>query len=196
MGGKKQKTPGARRRLFVNPPTPPHAPARCRAEARCRPGSKREGNTSWKTPGARPGSRDSSDTPTRSGEVSIRGALLPRQQARTKYELGGPRLHPRGAVRAGPTPEIERSDCLRLPEESSLIGQARRSPAPRVPANEPSRAIHSRQPSPHFTVFQKIVTTITSDLREKPSPHRQNLLGLQDFGGGRAVIVDGNLKIF
>ena len=107
VGGKKQKTPGARRRLFVNPPTPPHAPARCRAEARCRPGSKREGNTSWKTPGARPGSRDSSDTPTRSGEVSIRGALLPRQQARTKYELGGPRLHPRGAVRAGPTPEYE-----------------------------------------------------------------------------------------
>ncbi len=46
------------------------------------------------------------------------GALLPRQQARTKYELGGPRLHPRGAVRAGPTPESERSSCLPLPEEA------------------------------------------------------------------------------
>ena len=97
--------------------------------------------------------------------MSNTDALLPRQQARTNYELGGPRLPPRGAVRAGPTPENERSNCLRLPEESSLIGQARRSPAPRVPANEPSRAIHSRQPSPHFTVFRKIVTTITSDLR-------------------------------
>ena len=82
-----------------------------------------------------------------------------------ELRVGGPRLPPRGAVRAGPTPENERSNCLRLPEESSLIGQARRSPAPRVPANEPSRAIHSRQPSPHFTVFRKIVTTITSDLR-------------------------------
>ena len=118
-----------------------------------------------------PALRESSDTPARSGEVSNTDALLPRQQARTNYELGGPRLPPRGAVRAGPTPENERSNCLRLPEESSLIGQARRSPAPRVPANEPSRAIHSRQPSPHFTVFRKSVTAITSDLRCKSMAH-------------------------
>ena len=53
------------------------------------------------------GSSRTSDTPARSGEVSNIGALLPRQQARTNYELGGPRLPPRGAVRAGPTPEYE-----------------------------------------------------------------------------------------
>ena len=51
VGGKKQKTPGARRRLFENPPTPPHAPARCRTPARCCPGSRRERTTSWEDRG-------------------------------------------------------------------------------------------------------------------------------------------------
>ena len=51
VGGKKQKTPGARRRLFENPPTPPHAPARCRTQTRCCLGSRRERTTSWEDRG-------------------------------------------------------------------------------------------------------------------------------------------------
>ena len=51
VGGKKQKTPGARRRLFENPPTPPHAPARCRTQTRCCLGSRRERTMSWEDRG-------------------------------------------------------------------------------------------------------------------------------------------------
>ena len=77
-----------------------------------------------------PALRESSDTPARSGEVSNTGALLPRQQARTNYELGGPRLPLRDAVRAGPTPESERSSCLPLPEEAIKLDQRGEAPPP------------------------------------------------------------------